>query len=638
MTQILSQSRENDEGEENNEYGISADEYESTLDVADVEANMLRPVPTSFSTYSQLDRRPTTRKEILGWLSFALAAEPYVVAAVGIYLPIILEQLARDNSVSAKDHSMPCNWEISEPVDPPYGPTPPETDHRCVIYAFGAYIDPASYALYTFSISVFFQAIVVISMSGAADRGNFRKKLLITFSVIGALSSIFMIFAVSKLYYLASFFSIVGNVSFGVVAVCGNAFLPVLVRNHPDVLEADKHYLSTDFPEETYSHITASSADRTISVESVESIQSAKPALASHNGHASFESFPDDAIASESRHLFEDELNFKQPIKAIEISNHLSGLGVACGYLSAFIVQASGIAFIAFMGSSMFSIRLVLIGIGIWWLVFTIPAALYMRPRPGPQLHIAHGENIIFKYVTYAWKTLWKTAQEVRNLKDVVLYLAGWFILSDSVTTINATSILFARTELKMEPAALAVVGIITMISGITGAIVFSRYVESYLKIPPNQIIILIVGIAAVIPTYGILGFVTDKFGLHHAWEIYILASIYGLALGGMASICRSTFSMLIPPGKESTFFSLYAVTDKGSSIVGPTITAMITDKTHNIRYTFFFLFFLLLSAIPIFYFLDVERGKRDAIRFGEQRAEEEEEEEEEEANQIQAL
>ncbi|KAK9465596.1 autophagy-related protein 22-like protein [Lipomyces arxii] len=528
----------------------------------------LQPVTTSFSTYSNLDTRQTSRKEILGWLSFSFAAEPFAVAAVGIYLPLLLDQLGRENSVQQNDHSVKCT----------------STDTNCVVPVLGTYVDPASFALYTFSTSVFLQAITVISMSGAADRGNFRKKLLLAFSCLGGLSAILLVFAVSSAYYLAAILTIIGNVSFGAVAVCGNAFLPVLVRNHPDVRANENNRESYD-PEPD-----------------------------------SFESFP---ITTLDR---ADRLAARQS----EISTELSGLGVACGYTAAFIVQTSGVVFVASTNSSLLSVRLVIMAVGIWWLLFTIPTALLVRSRPGPRLHMRDGENKVVRYVTYAWKTLYHTAKDVRKLKDVGMYLAGWFILSDSSTTINATAILFAKTELHMSAAALAVVGIIMMVFGVVGAVGFSRYGTQILKLPPNQMIALIVAVTALIPAYGMLGFMTNSVGLHHPWEIFVLAAVYGVSVGGMSSVCRSTFAILVPPGKESTFFALYAVTDKGSSIIGPTVTAFITDKTHNIRYTFYFLFILLLCAIPIFYNIDVDRGKREALTFGHQEEEEEEEEEEE--------
>ena len=43
---------------------------------------------------------------------------------------------------------------------------------QCIIYLFGVEINTASFAMYTFSLSVLLQALLIISVSGAADHGR----------------------------------------------------------------------------------------------------------------------------------------------------------------------------------------------------------------------------------------------------------------------------------------------------------------------------------------------------------------------------------------------------------------------------------------------------------------------------------
>lgn len=59
---------------------------------------------------------------------------------------------------------------------------------------------------------------------------------------------------------------------------------------------------------------------------------------------------------------------------------------------------------------------------------------------------------------------------------------------------------------------------------------------------------------------------------------------MYGFVLGGFSSFCRALFGELVPPGFEAAFYSLYAITDKGSSVFGPAIVGAITDATGEIR------------------------------------------------------
>lgn len=203
-------------------------------------------------------------------------------------------------------------------------------------------------------------------------------------------------------------------------------------------------------------------------------------------------------------------------------------------------------------------------------------------------------------------------------MKDVALFLLAWFMISDAATTINSAAILFARTEFQMSAPSLAVIGVLVVLSGIAGATIIPKVIVPRLLASTggNPVVgmAFVVLLASLIPAYGVLGFYTTHLGLRSPWEMFILAVWYGFALGGLNTLCRSIFSMLIPQGKESTFFSLFSVTDKGSSIIGPLISGLIVDRTHDIRYTFYFLLLLMVLPLVVFYNLDIERGSKEAL------------------------
>lgn len=56
------------------------------------------------------------------------------------------------------------------------------------------------------------------------------------------------------------------------------------------------------------------------------------------------------------------------------------------------------------------------------------------------------GDTGNWRYIAYSWKGLWKTILRARRLKDVMLFLAAWFMISDGVATVSGTAILFAKT------------------------------------------------------------------------------------------------------------------------------------------------------------------------------------------------
>ncbi|SRR6266403_1062181 len=92
------------------------------------------PSPSSSSS-TKLQRR-----ELWGWLSYAFASEVFVIVSLTLFLPICLEQFARDNGFLLPDKTIPCT---SNP-GPPVG-TIEEDEARCVVKLGWAWIDTASF-------------------------------------------------------------------------------------------------------------------------------------------------------------------------------------------------------------------------------------------------------------------------------------------------------------------------------------------------------------------------------------------------------------------------------------------------------------------------------------------------------------
>ena len=88
---------------------------------------------------------------------------------------------------------------------------------------------------------------------------------------------------------------------------------------------------------------------------------------------------------------------------------------------------------------------------------------------------------------------------------------------------------------------------------------------------------------------------------------------VYGMAMGGLSSYCRSFFGQLIPPGHEVALYALFAITDKGSSAIGPAIVGRITDATGSIRPAFIFLLFLIGLPILLVRRVDEQKGRQEA-------------------------
>ena len=88
--------------------------------------------------------------------------------------------------------------------------------------------------------------------------------------------------------------------------------------------------------------------------------------------------------------------------------------------------------------------------------------------------------------------------------------------------------------------------------------------------------------------------------------------------MGGLSSYCRGLFAAeLVPPGREAAFFALYAVTDKGSSAIGPAIVGRIVDGTGEIRLAFVFLAVLVVAPAGVLWWVDVGKGREEVRGLG---------------------
>lgn len=104
-------------------------------------------------------------------------------------------------------------------------------------------------------------------------------------------------------------------------------------------------------------------------------------------------------------------------------------------------------------------------------------------------------------------------------------------------------------------------------------------------------------------------------FAHHHDHLQLLVAVWYGLHLGAMQAYSRSCFALLIPRGRESAFYSLYELTNRGSSALGPLIVTGIQQATGNLRLGFSFCL-VSIAFGSLLLCLDLEKGGRAAAAF----------------------
>ena len=176
-----------------------------------------------------------------------------------------------------------------------------------------------------------------------------------------------------------------------------------------------------------------------------------------------------------------------------------------------------------------------------------------------------------------------------------------------------------------MSTIALVFLSLTSIASSMIGAFSWPR-VASRLSLSPKTVLMACVAGMELIPLYGLLGYIPwirslGVGGLQKPFEIYPVGILHGIVMGGISSYARSVYAPLIPEGNEAAFFALYAVTDKGSSAVGPALVGWIVNRAGTIRPAFIFLAVLVLLPGPLLWRLDVEKGREDAGRMASEAA-----------------
>ena len=98
-------------------------------------------------------------------------------------------------------------------------------------------------------------------------------------------------------------------------------------------------------------------------------------------------------------------------------------------------------------------------------------------------------------------------------------------------------------------------------------------------------IISLVIWLGVTVYTYAFLQTVT---------QFFILGGVIAIVLGGSQALSRSLFSLMIPAGQEAEYFSLYEVSERGTSWMGPLIFGLTLQFSGSYR--------LAILSIAIFF------------------------------------
>jgi UMF1 family MFS transporter len=277
--------------------------------------------------------------------------------------------------------------------------------------------------------------------------------------------------------------------------------------------------------------------------------------------------------------------------------DHVSSVGFAIGYLGGGILLAANLLLFSFRSdlglSDELAIRICLFSAGAWWAVFTLIPLAYLGNYRQDQIGSSK------KYISTSISKLIATIKDSRNYPITLVFLIAYFFYNDGVQVVFYSAAQFGKIELGLDTSTLVTVILIVQIVGF----VFSILTNKLAKVTSTKTTILITLVVWMIAIYYAYAYLNSAFGF------YMLGIVIGTVLGGTQALSRSLYSRLIPKNKEAEYFSLFELSDKGTSILGPFIFGLTLQLSQSYRFAILSIgiFFVIGSIILIF--LNVGKG-----------------------------
>ena len=285
----------------------------------------------------------------------------------------------------------------------------------------------------------------------------------------------------------------------------------------------------------------------------------------------------------------------------------ISSYGYAAGYLGGLAMLFLNLGLINFgptLGIDQgLAVRLSMLAASVWWGGFGAVAFWLIRARI-PHRN-ADGRNL----VSVGFIELLRTMKELAGLKYTMLFLAGYLLYNDGIQTVILNSSVFLSQELfisrgvESDSTFLLSIFVVAQVSALIGALIFER-VARVIGAKRTIIICLFIWSSIVIFAYGFLQ------SFLHAW---IMAVFIGLVLGPTQALSRSLFSQMIPKSRESAFFGLYEISEKGTSWIGNAVFAVVVGATGSYRHAILALIIFFVGGMVILIFTNTARAIHDA-------------------------
>ncbi|GAA2497173.1 MFS transporter [Streptomyces thermolineatus] len=287
---------------------------------------------------------------------------------------------------------------------------------------------------------------------------------------------------------------------------------------------------------------------------------------------------------------------FLPQITEPEERDAVSSRGWAFGYVSGALVLLANLGL--FLGHDSLglsegdAVRICLATAGLWWGLFAIVPLMRLRDRRSGASAAAAGRPL-----SGGFRQLLATVKDMRRYPLTLFFLLAYLVYNDGVQTVISQASVYGSAELGLDQTTLIGAVLLVQVLAVAGALLLGRLAQRY-GAKRTVLGSLVAWTATVAAAYFLPAGEPVWF--------YVLAAAIGMVMGGSQALSRSLFSQMVPRGKEAEYFSVYEVSDRGTSWLGPLLFGLTYQLTGSYRDAifslvgFFVLGFVLLARVPV--------------------------------------
>lgn len=293
---------------------------------------------------------------------------------------------------------------------------------------------------------------------------------------------------------------------------------------------------------------------------------------------------------------------FLPEIARPEERDSVSSIGWALGYLGGGLLLMMNLILVSKAGAFGLemgqAVRISLASAGVWWAIFTIIPLVVLKSRQPVRSLPPHAS-----YLTIGFRQLRSTLSQASNYPQTMLFLAAYLLYNDGIQAVITLSSQFGQEELGLPISTLTTVILMVQFVAFFGSILFNSIAKRVGA--RNAIMIsLLIWTGTLVYAYGFL---------QTELQFFILAAVIAIVLGGSQALSRSVYSMMIPKGREAEYFSLYEISERGTSWLGPLLFGLSLQFTGSYRIAIGSLVVFFIAGLVLLTRVDVRKAAVEA-------------------------